>query len=134
VIGNTMTRSVFLYIAGILVPHLLTAASSTFVQGVNLGGPATTVEGNTWLSMSEAVSRGLTYTNALIGNGVYSFSLIPLPDPGTQTVLNSALFRPNPPNGTGFQISQPLTSGDYLIYVWTLENLTANSRNMTVVA
>lgn len=128
-----MTRYVFPFLIGLAVPFSLPAASPVFVQGVNLGGPATTMEGNPWLSHADAVSRGLTYAGGQTGSAVYSYSLVPTPDAATLSVLSSCVFATNVSNGSGFQLSQPLANGDYQIYLWTVENYKPNFRNMTVV-
>jgi hypothetical protein len=101
-----------------------------FYKGINLNGPAVTIEGNSWLSYSSALSSGLTVQNANLWAGSYSFTPSPAPDAATSTMLKSAAFRAGTTNGTGFSMNQTLPNGTYQVYVWAIENFQSNSRNI----
>lgn len=108
------------------------AGDSTFVKGINLNGPAVTVDGNAWISYSQALASGFTSNAPSSFAGTYSFALNPTPDAATRTVLESALYRPQPPNGQGFTLTQTLGNGSYDIYIWMIENHASNYRDIDV--
>jgi len=109
-----------------------TGGSSSFVKGINLDGPAVTVDGNTWISYSTALASGFTTNAPNSFAGAYSFTLSPTPDAGNLTVLQSALYRSAPPNGQGFSMSQTIGNGTYDVYVWMIENYQNNYRDVDV--
>ena len=67
------------------VPVTITASSSpssVFYKGINLNGPATTIEGNEWLAYTSALASGLTVLNGSLWAGSYSFTPSPPLMPG----------------------------------------------------
>ena len=107
-----------------------TSPYPVFYKGINLNGPAVTVEGNAWTSYSSALSSGLSVQNGTLWAGTYSFAPSPTPDAGTSIALQSSVFRPGTTNGTGFSLLQTVPKGTYQVYVWTIENFKANSRSI----
>ncbi|MFN3650787.1 MAG: Ig-like domain-containing protein [Armatimonadota bacterium] len=101
-----------------------------FVRGVNFNGDAVTIEGNEWLSYSQAQAAGLTVSNAQVWS--YSVALTPTPTADEQNVLTRGLWRAAPPVGEGFSVAQPLTTGDYEIYLYTVENFQTSYRDLDV--
>lgn len=99
----------------------------TFLKGINFNGNAATIEGNSWQSMSTALSNGLSipsgYTSA-------NTSLTPNPavDNDTNGMLNTAIWRSNAP----ITINQTVENGEYQVYLWVMENYQSNVRKMNV--
>ncbi len=107
--------------------------SSTFVKGINLFGPAVTIEGNAWLSHASALVQGLTVTSAESYNngGPYSFPLVPATDADTALMLQSMLYTSENVS-LGFSMNQALPNGSYEVYLWMVENYQNNFRDATV--
>jgi hypothetical protein len=103
-----------------------------FVKGIDLGGPAVTIEGNSWLSYSSALSAGLSVSNATTWSGTYGFTPNPAPTADELAMLQSGLYRGSPPAGSGFSLSQTLANGSYQVYFWTIENYQSNYRNTDI--
>lgn len=102
------------------------------VMGVNLNGPAVTVEGERWLSYDEAIAGGFAASAVTLWSGTYGFALEPQPDAGTRRMLESAVYRPSPPNGEGLRLAQPLPNGGYEVYLWIIENHRPHYRDIDV--
>jgi hypothetical protein len=103
-----------------------------FVLGVNFGGPAVVVDGNTWLSQATAMAQGMTVANASWGPNT-PYTLVPTPpDAGTQTMLLSDMWTPNARKGQGFTVTLPLPNGNYQVYLWEAEDVSSNARSMNV--
>jgi len=97
-------------------------AAPAFYQGVNLGGPALTIEGHGWLSQAAALRAGLILNSAASFSAEYSFPVIPSPDAATLKMLSSAVWKPGTVAGQGLSLVHPLPRGDYLVYVYLIEN------------
>jgi hypothetical protein len=111
------------------------SAPAGFVKGINLGGSGVTIEGNRWLSYQEALSQGLTVSGGTPwSTGSYGFPLSPNPDADTRAMLQSVVYRPNPPSGQGFTLGQTLPNGEYELHVWFVENYTDGFRDVTLRA
>ena len=108
------------------------ANGATFYKGINLNGPAVTIEGNAWLSHASALASGLTLANNHLWAGAYTFNLTPAVDAATRSVLESGVWRSGDTPGEGFQLQQTLPNGTYQVYVWTIENYIANYRSFDI--
>jgi hypothetical protein len=110
------------------------AAGPTFYSGVDLAGPAVTIEGNLWLSRDAAVAAGMSTDTALVSmaSGTLSFSPNPAADAGTTTMLSGGVWSNNPADGTGFAVSQNVANGTYDVYLWVVEDYQDYSRSMSV--
>ncbi|MBN1763867.1 MAG: DUF1593 domain-containing protein [Sedimentisphaerales bacterium] len=91
-------------------------ALGPFVMGINFGGNAVTVEGNTWKSMSQALSSGLS-----VQSGYFNLNRpeVPYPDPGGDT--KAMLMSSTEMSEADMSISQTLTNGDYVLFFWIFE-------------
>ncbi|HBL75876.1 MAG: hypothetical protein A2W90_10700 [Bacteroidetes bacterium GWF2_42_66] len=101
-----------------------TLNAQTFVKGVNFGGNAITIDGNTWLSHNDAIVAGMSIGSALTyRESVTTWS--PAADANVTELLNTGIYKTgaNPVN-----ISIPLTNGKYTVYVWTAEDYKDNFR------
>jgi hypothetical protein len=94
-----------------------------FLKGINLNGNAVTIEGNRWLSFSEAKAQGLS-VNAAVYSARYGFPLVPNPDADTRHMLESMVW-----SGGNFSLSQALPNGTYQLYFWAVENYRDNFRS-----
>jgi lysophospholipase L1-like esterase len=106
-----------------------------FVRGVNLNGPALTIDGYPWLAYSNALASGLSVSGNVtpFDNGVpYPFVLSPPTDNETDTMLRSAVYRSPAPDGGGFTVTQAVSNNFYAVYLWLVENNTNNFRDMNV--
>jgi len=103
-----------------------------FWRGIDLNGPAVTIEGETWLSHDAAALLGFGTSNASSWSGSYGFMLDPAADADTRTMLEHVLYRPAPPNGQGFRMTQAIPNGTYRVFLWTLENYQSNFRDNDV--
>lgn len=94
--------------------------SGEFVKGINLNGPAVTVDGNQWLSYSQALASGLS-----VGAGVNTATHGVVPSPAapadTTTMMRSELWKSGDMN-----LSQTLANGSYQVYFWVLEDYRNN--------
>ncbi|MFN3649694.1 MAG: carboxypeptidase regulatory-like domain-containing protein [Armatimonadota bacterium] len=100
---------------------------SGFLRGVNLYGPAVTIEGNRWLSFADAKVQGLSVSGAGTWSGSYSFPLSPSADADTKTMLQSCVY-----SGSRFNVRQVLANGEYDVYLWTIENYQSNYRSLDI--
>ncbi|MEH1098474.1 nucleoside hydrolase [Micromonospora sp. CPCC 205561] len=97
-----------------------------FVLGVNLNGPAVTVDGASWRSYSAALGQGLSVDP---GANLATNTVAPKPDPpvGVGSMLSSELWR------TGnIGINQSLPNGGYQVYIWVMEDFQAGFRSFHV--
>ncbi len=97
-------------------------SAADFVKGINFNGGAVTVEGNSWISHSSALSSGLTFSPA---PSVWTSQMTPSPtvNSATSSMLNSAVY------STGnFSFSQSMSNGSYHVYFWVMENYQSNAR------
>lgn len=113
-------------------PPQVPTPSRSFYKGVNLAGPALTIEGNQWLSQMDAFASGLTATNMSIWTGTYSFTLSPVPDADTRRLLQTVGYISSPPNGQGFTLAQTVPNGDYEVFLYMVENYRNDFRNADV--
>jgi hypothetical protein len=104
------------------------SAGETFVRGINLAGDPVRIEGNKWLSHSNAVVAGIQTTGGLGRAPTYTFVLAPGPDPDTLTMLQSAAWT----SESSFIIKQPLPAGNYNVYLWLMENYRSNFRKINI--
>lgn len=106
---------------------------STFVKGINMNGPALTMEGKAWLSFASATASGLSITSAstssppqyLVTSPAATFT--PATDAATMSMLNTAVWA-----DTTFTVNQTITNGNYHVYLWTRENFQTNFRKIDV--
>jgi probable HAF family extracellular repeat protein len=108
------------------------AVPPQYFRGINLAGPSTVVEGQTWLSDTDAKNQGFSVTNGSAAFSGYSFTLTPVPDSGTLSMLQGRYYRINPPNGQGINMAQTITNGFYEVSLWVLEDFQDNQRSMNV--
>jgi hypothetical protein len=107
--------------------EILTLPGREFVRGINLYGPAVTIEGDAWLGHAAALADGLNTGNAhTFDISSYPFTLDPVADADTGLMFKSAVYYP----GAGFQMTQTLSNGSYEVSVWLLENFQGNGRNV----
>ena len=78
-----------------------------FVRGVNLNGPALTVDGKAWESASSAL---VTTTGSGVNQGTMPF---PVVTGGTASMLNTATRLP-----AGAELNLPTSNGTYLVYLY----------------
>ncbi|MFN3652465.1 MAG: metallophosphoesterase [Armatimonadota bacterium] len=102
------------------------APASGYFRGINLNGPAVTIEGRQWLSHADALGQGLSVTGADSWSGSYTFELSPTADADTRTMLESCIWKPG-----AFQVRQALANGEYDVCLWMIENWRPNYRSMT---
>jgi hypothetical protein len=100
--------------------------SPGFVKGINFNGSAVTIEGNPWVSYSEALSSGLSVS---ISPNLATTGVTPNPatDADTAAMLNTAIW-----SSGGFGFSQALADGDYDVSLWVVENYASNARSFDV--
>ncbi|HYG74467.1 MAG TPA: nucleoside hydrolase-like domain-containing protein [Planctomycetota bacterium] len=102
-------------------------AQGSFFKGVNFNGNAVSIEGNTWLSHSAALSSGLSFsTPPNLWTGQVAAN--PPTDAATQAMLNSAAWI----NGGNLSFSQTLSNGTYTVYFWVIENYQSNYRSFDI--
>lgn len=97
----------------------LAPPTGKFIKGINLGGEAITLAGQTWESYSSALAQGLTVPQAQSA----TTQIIPQPyaDPALRTLLNTVIYR-----AETLEISQTLPNGSYALYLWLMENYQTN--------
>jgi hypothetical protein len=113
---------------------------AVFLIGVNLNGPAVTVEGNPWLSYASATNGGLGLS--VIGAssninlvaysqpGPYGFSFNPPAESGVDVMFRSFFYASPVSNGDGIRAAQTVTNGFYQVYVWLCEPGIPNYHDM----
>ncbi len=104
------------------------SASDTFVMGVNVNGPAVTIEGQQWQSYASALATGLKVTGGLTDAKM----LTPQPavDADTGVMLNTLLYT-DQETGT-LALTQPIANGSYSVYLWAMENYRPSARSFEV--
>jgi len=110
---------------------LVPPTTGTFVKGIDLNGPAVTIEGNAWQSYSTALSNGFSTDAPSSGAGALP-GLTPAADSDTTTMLTSGIYRSSPPNGQGFSMNQTIANGTYQVYFWEAESYATSARDMDV--
>ncbi len=94
-----------------------------FVKGINLGGDATTVAGNTWMSQKDAEAAGLVVYNSRRING--TGEPLPAVDAGMKPMLRSGVAA----KGNDLEITdRGLPNGRYEVTLYMTETGTSNSR------
>jgi glucuronoarabinoxylan endo-1,4-beta-xylanase len=113
---------------GTSAPVALTVRTAAVYRAVNLFGNAVTIEGRPWRSYADALTRGLSVTNALTFSTTYTNPLVPTPDAATQEMLSRFLHSGNP----GFGLAQTVPNGAYQVYLWMIEHFQDNARRIDV--
>jgi inosine-uridine nucleoside N-ribohydrolase len=96
-----------------------------FVRGVNFNGNGVTIEGNTWLSYSAALSQGLSVSAANLATNTRTPN--PAVDADTRAMLQSELWYPG-----NMALTQTLSNGAYNVYLWVLEDYQDNYHRFDV--
>ncbi len=127
--------SVSITVSTVSAPPPSVPSASGFVRGINLAGPAITIEGNPWLSGLEARNRNLlsVQSGAEWFTDRYSFTYSPAADAQTDLLLRSLLWASGTSPGGGVQLKLPVSNGTYQVYLWIVENNKNNYRLMDVV-
>jgi len=127
VVANTTTATRTPVASATPTQTLLATNSPSFVTGLDINGPAVTINGQHWLSASAAQAKGLLIQGALNG------SKIMLRD-GTDMarMLNTFVYA-NQEAGS-LNLSWPIANGNYQFYLWQIENEQPNSRLYDVLA
>ncbi|HYG76703.1 MAG TPA: FecR domain-containing protein [Planctomycetota bacterium] len=91
----------------------------TFIMGVNFYGPAVTIEGNRWLSHTDALVRGLKVENFdnRTNSQIVNFDPIPPVDADMRTMLNSRVYS----IGADMDFKLALPNGDYEVVLYIFE-------------
>lgn len=106
----------------------VTVASQTATGaflGINLNGPSTTIDGRAWLGDS---TTGLGFSTSADRSATTSVTPSPAVDANTAAMLNRARWQSSGDLG----IRQTVSSGDYLVYLWVMENYRDNHRSFSV--
>ncbi|QGQ95011.1 DUF4038 domain-containing protein [Paenibacillus psychroresistens] len=106
-----------------------TPTPAAFYKGINLNGPATTIDGKSWISYSSAQSNGLSSTSVSLFSTSVTFSGTPTPDTNKNAMLNTGIWC-SVCNITLTQASLP--AGSYQIYLYSVENYMTNFRSYNV--
>ncbi|MHA6481994.1 polysaccharide lyase family 8 super-sandwich domain-containing protein [Paenibacillus sp. strain BS8-2] len=107
------------------VDYIKLEPTEVFVKGVNFGGSAVTIEGNSWHSQSSALTSGMTISSNYQAANTVTPS--PAVDTDTASMLNSHIWR-----GTNITIAQTLPNGTYSVYLWVMEDYQNNYRSFDV--
>jgi hypothetical protein len=101
-------------------------AAMRFLKGINLGGEATIVEGNHWLSQRQAEADGLAVKSARR----ITAALEPKPpgDAALKAMLDTGLAASN----GQLSLAQKLPNGRYLVYAWVMETILPESRSFAL--
>lgn len=104
---------------------LLEPIAGQFLKGINLGGEAVTIAGQTWLADEAARAEGLTapQVNFLTTN----VQPVPYVKPAARQMLNSGIYRRHQ-----LELQQQLPSGDYGVCLWMMENYQSDWHCFTV--
>ena len=99
-----------------------------FVCGVNLNGEAVVVEGHSWWSQNEAVTKGLLLPNIIFP---FTTTVSPQPpvEPDMSSMLNTAICVAS---GHELAIGLPLPVGIYQVELWLIENYADRYRSLTI--
>jgi len=100
-------------------------AIGKFVKGINLGGEAVTIAGNSWLSDEAARAEGLVTPQA----NFLTTNVAPLPHLKSEArrMLNNGVYRRHQ-----LEIVQKLPNGEYSVFLWIMENYESNWHCFTV--
>ena len=104
------------------------SGSSVFVEGIAFG-PATSspvINGNTWMSLSQAQAKGLTFQSN-VGQNNWNVDPSPAVDANTAGMLRSNTY------GEEVKFQLPLANGTYSVYVYTFENYQSNYHAENVI-
>ena len=105
--------------------HTPTPPPVTFVKAININGNAATINGNIWTSYSSALASGFSTSNAIYSTNI---TFAPAVDSATNGMLNGGIWSP-----TGdVNFSQTLANGNYVVYLWAVENHLSNYRSYNV--
>lgn len=105
--------------------HRAGSQPSGFVRGINFNGGAVTLEGNAWQSYAAALSEGLSVNAPNLTTT--SVTPVPATDASTNAMLISAIWKQ-----TTLQVGQPVSNGNYQVYLWVMENHQSNVRSFQV--
>lgn len=100
-----------------------------FVQGINLGGPAVTIDGRRWLGHQEAIAAGLRSTPlepVLAKEGLVLTP--PVDDPGLAEMLGSEAWSKDQP----LHLSLPVAPGRHRVWLWVAENYRPGVRDLEI--
>ena len=100
-----------------------------FVLGVNINGDAVTIDGNKWLSEADALSKGMKLLST-VEQITKNDTLVPAVDAATSAMLNSCRWMRESP----WDLEQTIANGEYLVYVWVVENAASNYRSFDIEA
>ena len=84
-----------------------------------------TINGNNWLSYVSALGSGFATSNATYSTNI---TFTPLVDAPTNSMLNSGIWCP----ACDINVSQTLSAGNYLVYLWVVENFANGYRSYNV--
>ncbi len=112
-------------VSKIRIDYIKLEPAEVFVKGVNFGGSAVTIEGNSWVSQSAALTSGMTITS----NNQATNTVAPSPavDTDTAAMLNSHMWK-----GANITVAQTLANGTYSVYLWVMEDYQNNYRSFDV--
>jgi hypothetical protein len=102
-----------------------TPAPGSLVKAINLNGNAAVINGNNWASYANALSSGFATSNLVYSTNI---TYTPTVDSATNGMLNSGIWCP----ACDVNFSQTLPNGNYVVYLWTVENYLSNYRSYNV--
>lgn len=112
---------------GLLTASQTSPALGEFVQGINLGGHAVSIEGHLWNSYEAAIANGLSIP------GASALTTQIKPKPGVsrdlRQMLNTVVYRKQT-----LEIQQALHNGSYFLYLWVMENYASDWHSLEVRA
>jgi hypothetical protein len=109
---------------------LVSSSHAQFLLGVNLGGDAVTINGNSWQSEATALSNGFSFS-ASFAQFTYGAPPSPGVDSATATMLNDVRYIPS--GYLSVTISQAVPSGQaYVVELWTIEGYQSNGRSADI--
>lgn len=107
-------------------PTPLPLPPGTFFRGINVNGNAVTINGNSWLSHTNAVAQGFSTANQTFRNPrLYS----PFVDDDTNTMVGEGIWC----SGCDVNFSQVVSNGSYDIYLWMIEDYQSNYRSSNAI-
>ena len=124
-----MISKLQLWVRDLLTPSDAAVAGAKpqgeFVKGVNFGGEAVTIEGNTWEEYATALFNGLSVPGA----NVITSAIQPQPyaPAHVRKMLNSVIYK-----AETLEIQQTLPDGSYDVYLWMMENYQTHWHSMEV--
>jgi hypothetical protein len=135
--NSTLFLPITTFINRLFRPNGLSASDATaqnslnsqgeFVKGINFNGEAITVDGQPWLSYSDALTHGLSTPEAIsTETGVKQ--LHPPVNRKMRRMLNSVICK-----SQKLELSQTLPNGTYEVYLWIMENYAPNHHSMNVI-